>query len=172
MSEPLKTQQGFTIYRATEAKEIVESGCITGAPMSDIALAGFTRVMQAGYNDGEEIKVLCNIPGFSLVYSWFKPGFPLPLHSHNADCLYYIVSGSLRLGTEDLGPRDTFFVPCDVPYTYKVGPEGLEILEFRHATQFNFVNLAKGQAFWDKAVKTVEDRRAEWKTSKRPVTNA
>jgi hypothetical protein len=172
MTEALKTKEGFTIYRAAEAPALIESGCITPTPMSGIPLEGLTSVLKAGYSDGEEIKVLCNIPGFSLVYSWFKPGFPLPLHSHNADCLYYIVSGSLRLGTEDLGPRDTFFVPCDVPYTYKVGPEGLEILEFRHETHFNFVNLAKGQPFWDRAVKAVEENREDWKKVKRPALNA
>ena len=171
MNAPVKTAEGFSIFRAAEAPGIVEAGCMTSEPMDGIALDGFSRMMQAGYREGEELKVLCNMPGFSLVSAWFKAGFPLPLHSHNADCLYYIVSGSLRLGTEDLGPQDSFFVPANVPYTYKVGPEGLEILEFRHETQINFLNLSKGQAFWDKAVKTVEEQQDEWKTAKRPAMN-
>ncbi len=172
MTEPRKTTEGFTIYRASEAPELVEAGCITPSPITDVQMDGMKRIMQAGYREGDEIKVLCNIPGFSLVYSWFKPGFPLPLHSHDADCLYYIVSGSIRLGTEDLGPRDSFFIPNGVPYTYKMGPEGVEILEFRHETKFNFLNLAKGAAFWDKAVETVAAQQEEWKTAKRPSVHA
>jgi hypothetical protein len=36
--------------------------------------------------------------GMSLVWSWFAPGYPLPRHSHNADCLYFVVSGEARMG--------------------------------------------------------------------------
>ncbi len=42
------------------------------------------------------------------------------------------------MGTEELGPRDSFFVPSDVPYSYRPGPDGVELLEIRHDTQFNF----------------------------------
>ena len=44
--------------------------------------------------------------------------FPCPATVHNADCLYFIVAGSLRLGSEELGPGDGFFLGVDVPYTY------------------------------------------------------
>ena len=85
--------------------------------------------------------------------------------------MYYIVSGSIRLGTEELGPRDCFFVPCDVPYTYKIGPEGVEVLEIRHANHFDFVNHAKGEAWWNKAAEETAARQESWKTAKRPVLN-
>jgi hypothetical protein len=35
----------------------------------------------------------------SLCWAWFKSGYVLPRHSHNADCLYYVLGGSLRLGS-------------------------------------------------------------------------
>src|SRR5690606_20778947 len=83
---------------------------------------GLADFQASGGADGSLTKVLFAMPGFSLVYAWFKSGYPLPLHSHNADCLYYIISGSIRLGTEDLGKGDGFFVGCDVPCAYTPGP--------------------------------------------------
>ena len=56
-----------------------------------------------------------------------------------------------------------------MPYTYKVGPDGVELLEFRHATSFNFVNHAKGEAFWTKAIETVAANVADWKTAVPPT---
>ena len=71
--------------------------------------------------------------GMSLVHAWFGPHFPLFRHSHPkfGDCLYYIVAGSAVLGSRVLKPGDGFFVPNGMPYKYRAGPEGVEILEFR-----------------------------------------
>ena len=75
--------------------------------------------------------------GFSLVSLDFPPGAILPRHSHSADCLYYIVSGGIVLGTRELGPGDGFFVPAEQPYGYRAGSEGVVLLEFRHSTAFD-----------------------------------
>jgi mannose-6-phosphate isomerase-like protein (cupin superfamily) len=165
------TTRSMTIMRAVDAPGLMEAGCMTVEPFTPVQREGMDRVMADGYLSGDEIKVLSDIPGFGLTHVWFKPGYPLPLHSHDADCLYYIIAGSVRLGTEELGPRDSFFVPEDVPYTYRVGPEGVELLEFRHATHFNFVNHAKGAAFWEKAAETAAANQESWKTVKRPALN-
>ena len=77
--------------------------------------------------------------GFSLVSLDFPPGAMLPRHSHSADCLYYIVSGGIVLGTRELGPGDGFFVPADQPYGYRAGSDGVVLLEFRHSTAFDTV---------------------------------
>jgi hypothetical protein len=71
--------------------------------------------------------------GMSLVHAWFGPHFPLFRHSHPrfGDCLYYVVAGSAVLGSQVLKPGDGFFVPNGMPYKYRAGPEGVEILEFR-----------------------------------------
>lgn len=71
--------------------------------------------------------------GMSLVHAWFGPHFPLFRHSHPrlGDCLYYIVAGQAVLGSRVLNPGDGFFVPNGMPYKYRAGPEGVEILEFR-----------------------------------------
>lgn len=67
----------------------------------------------------------------SLTVVEFGPGYLLPLHSHGVDCLYYVESGSLRMGNETLGPGDGFFVGKDQPYAYRAGPDGVKVLEFR-----------------------------------------
>jgi mannose-6-phosphate isomerase-like protein (cupin superfamily) len=162
----------FQIFRAKDAPGLMEAKCMTVEPFSPVQRAGMDKVMAAGYLEGDEIRVLCQLPGFSLTHVWFKEGYALPLHSHDADCLYYIIAGSLRMGTEELGARDSFFIPAGVPYTYKPGPDGVELLEIRHSNQFNFVNLAKGEAFWDKALEATLARREDWKTAKRPSLNA
>ena len=159
---------GFRIMRADDAPGLMAAGCMSIEPYSDVQRAGVTALLAAGYGEGDEVKVLCDIPGFSLTHAWLKKDYPLPLHSHDSDCLYYIVAGTLTMGTEALGPRDSFFVPAGVPYSYRPGPDGVEVLEFRQATQFNFLNLAKGEAWWAKAVATVAANAAQWKTARRP----
>ena len=161
----------FQIFRAKDAPGLMESGCMSVEPYTPAQRAGMDKVLAGGYLEGDRIQVLTQLPGFSLTHVWFKKDYPLPLHSHDADCMYYVISGSLRLGTEELGPRDSFFIPADVPYTYRPGPDGVEVLEIRSATKFNFVNHAKGAAFWDKAAETVANRREEWASAVRPALN-
>lgn len=162
----------FQIFRAKDAPGLMEAMCMTVEPFTPVQRAGMDKVMANGYTEGDEVKVLVNLPGFSLTHVWFKHGYPLPLHSHDADCLYYIIAGSLRIGTEELGERDSFFIPSGVPYAYKPGPDGVELLEIRHATKFNFVNHAKGAAFWEKAADQAAAHREGWKTAERPKLNA
>lgn len=161
----------FEIFRGEDAPSLADAGCMSFEPFKDQVLPLLGQVQDAGVFDGEQARVLFSIPGFCLTHVWFKAGYPLPPHSHDADCLYYIIAGSLRLGTETLRPRDGFFVPADVPYSYTPGPEGVELLEFRHATSFNFVNHANGTAFWEKALETVKANRQAWATAKMPALN-
>jgi len=160
------------IYREADAPALLEAGCITLAPGDALQTEGVERLAAAGFSDGDEIKVLVNIPGFSLAHVWFKQNFPLPLHSHDGDCLYYVVAGSLQLGVETLGPRDCFLIPAHVPYTYTPGPEGVEVLEIRHETHFEYRNHAKTRAFYDRALETVVANVAAWRTAKRPSDRA
>jgi mannose-6-phosphate isomerase-like protein (cupin superfamily) len=159
---------GFTIFRAKDAPGLMEAACMSIAPRTEIQAEGLKQVMAAGYGEGEQCKVLVNLPGFSLTHAWMKTNYPLTLHSHDSDCLYYVVAGDLTLGTEELGPQDCFFVPAGVPYTYRPGPNGVEVLEFRHATQFDFVNYSKSAAFYDKAAKTCAANLETWRSAKPP----
>jgi len=168
MNTTEETNQGFQIFRAKDAPKLMESGCMSIAPITPEQRAGVMKAVAAGYTEGDVVSVLTQMPGFSLTHAWMKKNYPLALHSHDSDCMYYVIAGSVRVGTEELGPRDSFFVPANVPYTHRPGPDGVEILEIRHATQFNFVNLSKSEAFWDKATETVAANLDDWKTAKMP----
>ena len=71
--------------------------------------------------------------GMNLVHVWFGPNFPLFRHSHPryGDCLYYVVAGEIVMGRRRLGPGSGFFVPNGMPYKYRAGADGVELLEFR-----------------------------------------
>ena len=71
--------------------------------------------------------------GMSLVHVWFGANMPLFRHSHPrfGDCLYYIITGEVRLGSQVLGAGDGVFIPNEMPYKYTAGPEGVQLLEFR-----------------------------------------
>lgn len=161
MERAVATQATMSIFRAMDiaAMHHEQAGM---EPAPGAADDGLTRMFEAGMTSGAVVKRLFDAPGFSLLYAWFKPGFPLYRHSHDKDCLYYIVSGSLRLGTEELGPGDGFFLTADTPYTYAIGPNGLEILEFRQEGDFNTRTMGGTKAYWDKAVAAITANRAAW----------
>lgn len=162
------TGRTFQIFRAKDAPELMESGCMAIAPITPQQREGVMKAVGAGYTEGDVVSVLVQMPGFSLTHAWLKKNYPLALHSHDSDCMYYVIAGTTRVGTEELGPRDSFFVPANVPYTHKPGPDGVEILEIRHATQFNFVNLSKTAAFWEKASETIAANLDDWKVARPP----
>ncbi len=168
MNDTAEARTKFQIFRAANAPGLVESACMTMEAMTDDQRSGMRRLVDAGYLHGDEVKILVDLPGFSLAHAWLKRDYPLTLHSHDTDCLYYVVAGSLRIGTEDLGPRDCFFVPVGTPYTYRPGPDGVEVLEFRHQGQFNFKLLSKGAAFFDKAAATITENLETWKSATAP----
>ncbi len=168
----MAVQQKFQVFRAADAPNLEKTEFQSMSPLTPVETAGFGKMIEAGVLDGSEVRVLVNLPGFSLVHLWFKKDYPLPLHSHDVDCFYYVVAGSLRLGTAHLGPRDSFFVPAGAPYTYRAGPEGVEVLEIRQADRWNFKNHAKNQAFYDSAVETITANRELWQQAKRPALNS
>lgn len=159
----------FAIFRAKDALGAAEMTCMKFEAVTPIVADGAQRAQAAGADAGSELKLLFAIPGFSLTYVWFKSDFPLPRHSHNVDCLYYILAGSLMFGQEELVAGDGFFVGQDVPYTYKAGGAGVEVLEFRAAEVFNIKVLANNPAFWDMAIETVRGRQSEWAREPRPA---
>lgn len=164
---------GLRIFRAAEAPDLMTTGSMKiDPPFSPVQRTGVDRMNTAGYGDGSEVSVLVDVPGFSLTQVWFKKDYPLPLHRHDVDCLYHIIAGSVRLGTEDLGPRDSFLVPAGVPYTYRPGPEGVELLEIRQQGSFGFTNLANGESYWNRALETCVTNSADWKTAQRPSRDA
>jgi len=158
----------FAIFRMADARPEDGIPIMRYEPPAPAVLEGGERLRAAGVGDGSENRLLFSGGGYSLSYVWFKSGFPLPRHSHDTDCLYYILAGSLRLGREDLSTGDGFLLPGGTPYTYTPGPEGVEVLEFRSGGSFNIKLLANNPAFWDKALTTVEAQRDSWQDQTRP----
>ena len=162
MSETIE-KPAFQIFRMMDSPSLDEVGAMALRQSEDeIVEAGINELIANGGQEGGTVKTLFNFPGFSLTYAWFKSGYPLPLHSHDADCLYYVISGTLKLGTELLNKGDGFFVPAETPYTYTPGDKGVEILEFRHATQFDIHFRGSSPSFWQKIADRAGERRDGW----------
>jgi hypothetical protein len=146
----------------------METGAMKMAEMTEEQRAGLKTLVAAGYLEGDQVQVLVDIPGFSLTRAWLKRDYPLLLHSHDSDCLYHVLAGSLQLGSEELVEGDSFFVPADAAYQYRPGPDGVEVLEFRHVGTFDFRNLTKNPSFYEKAAATVAANVQHWREAAPP----
>jgi hypothetical protein len=161
------SKERLAIYRARDARDYAEHDVMSMDEMTPIMAEGLAHYA----NDrpgGQIVKLLYAAPGFSLTYVWFKSGYPLPLHSHNSDCLYHIIGGSLKFGHEVLGVGDGFFIGKDVAYTYVAGPEGVEVLEFRNTDKFNIRFRSNNKTVWDKAAATLIAKQAAWSVEQPP----
>ena len=167
-NEQAETEIRFAIFRASESVDFEESGVMSAPAAGSFDVDAVTKLMQAGIDNGANNELLFSGGGMSLAKVWFKSGYPLPRHSHDCACLYYITAGSLRLGKEDLGPGDGFFVGMDVPYTYIAGPDGVELLEFRAATEFGIALLGANAKWGAKALEQLQSRTDAWKSERRP----
>lgn len=154
-------QRGISIHLAKDAVPLRDTDLQVEMEQSPMSAAGIASAVSAGLSDGSTAEVALRQPadegGFSLLRLWFKPNYPLLRHSHDVDCLYYVLSGSALLGNRALRTGDSFFVPAGAPYAYNAGPDGLEILEIRHgvsqfATRIVDVPESRWQAMGDIAL--------------------
>src|SRR3546814_13639172 len=79
-------------------------------------------------NHGAKTVVLFKEPGergMSLTYVWFKSDYLLPRHSHDTDCLYYVMAGELLIGKQVLRKGDGMFIPAGAGYAYQAGAKGV-----------------------------------------------
>jgi hypothetical protein len=149
MGEPDSSAQngakGLAFFAAATAPSLEEDGIMTPAVLSQevVDAIDFTP-----FTSGSRVNVLFKGQGMSLVIAWFGAGYRLPRHSHSANCLYYVVSGSLVMGARTVTAGDGFFVRAEQPYTYTAGPDGVEILEFRSATSFDMTILDQTASAW------------------------
>ena len=153
----------FAIFYERGAPSLDETGMMEYKSTKEV-VAGSQKLLDAGVLDGSVITQLfrhSGDSGFSLVHVWFKANYHLPRHSHNVDCLYYIVGGQVIMGSQVLGVGDGFYIPGDQVYGYRAGPEGAEVLEFRHATSFDIKVDEKPEVF-DRIAETVRENRDQW----------
>lgn len=160
--------KGFAIFRGSESIDFDASGAMSPPAPGTFDLQAVGELLDAGIAEGAEHDLVFSGGGMSLAKIWFKSGYPLPRHSHDCACLYYILAGSLTLGTEELGPGDGFFAGEGVPYTYTAGDCGVELLEFRAETHFGIELLGMTSSWARKAVARVRDRAPAWAEEPRP----
>jgi mannose-6-phosphate isomerase-like protein (cupin superfamily) len=164
-------QKGFQIFRFRDCGEddsaVMDFGETLQAA-SDNTRSAFYQSHQGAENIGAETRCLFRGAGMSILYVWFKSGFPLLRHTHDVDCAYIILAGSLKVGTEELGAGHGFFVPANVPYVYTVGSEGMEMIEFRGAESCN-MRLTGGNAdHWARYAAKLRERVHLWRDEPRP----
>ncbi len=155
------------VFRGREARPLGPE-TMTAAPAGEDVKAGLARLAEAGVRAGlgEKNLLLFGQPGEdgpSLVYLWFKSGYVLPPHSHDGDCLYYILAGCLQLGEETLGKGDGLFVPAGCAYAYEAGPEGVELLEFRNATRFGITLMGGRERAWERMISAFRENSEHWR---------
>lgn len=158
-----KDRSRFAIFRDLDAPSLDETGMMQ-AHLTQEAIVGSTQLVEEGVLTGSVVRQLfrhAGEDGFSLVHVWFKPNYHLPRHSHDADCLYYVLSGEVIMGSQVLRAGDGFYIPLDQSYGYRAGPEGVEVLEFRHSTSFDIKIDEKPEVF-ARIVETVQENRDAW----------
>lgn len=164
--EPGSARAGISFFGPpTGAPDLHETDAMS---MPEVDPAFMDQLMEWGLSGGHIVKVLFRQEAeegkeaMSLVWSWFGPGYILPRHSHDADCLYFVVSGEAKLGNRTVGAGAGFYVPADAPYAYTAGPEGIQILEFRGAASFD-MKITEGAGRWDRIVDNVRERGEAWR---------
>ena len=178
--EPNEAQDGprkraISIYRASQAKAMIparERGAVRkDHVVHPVTAEGLRRSSQSGAGEvgvGAVARVLFDSPTMHVAYAWFKSGFPLPVHSHDSDCYYQIIAGSMSLGAKTLAKGDGMLVPAGVPYTVTPGPEGVEFLEIRPTGNYDTRFRAKTEKYWDRIMGMLSERRAAWATERQP----
>ena len=163
MSEQQR-QRAMTFFRMDDAPRLEDDGMMA-TDMSGIDPAVFTSFDFGQFVAGQLVKVLFKgdgPEGFSLVHARFEPGFRLFRHSHSSDCLYVVIAGEAHMGTRVMGPGDGFFVKAEAPYAYTAGPEGVEVLEFRHATTFDIKIRDKTLEHWKPVIEAIKAHGESW----------
>lgn len=160
------------IFPASEVKDITQTDMRKPSPPPPPERAALEPLFAKGRETGTTTRVLCQVSseqvpgGLSLVHALFKSHYPLPAHSHDADCVYYILAGSAKVGARTLGPGDSIFVPANLFYSLTPGEDGVEFLEFRTADRYDTVVRSAAPALWERNAATLKDRLAVWETEK------
>ncbi|MEP6785139.1 MAG: hypothetical protein ABI898_05275 [Sphingomonadales bacterium] len=61
----------------------------------------------------------------------FLPDTLIDTHAHDADEIMYVVEGEMVVGQRTLLPGSSIFIEGSTLYSFKAGPAGLRVLNFR-----------------------------------------
>jgi quercetin dioxygenase-like cupin family protein len=155
-----KDRSHFSFFESSDMGELSDIMSDPEYPVEIIDKLDFGPLMV-----GHRTKLLfCNEgdDGFSLALIQFAPHFMLPRHTHNVDCLYYVLSGEAILGRRVVKAGSGFYVPAGHPYGYQAGAQGIELLEIRNATSFDMKVVEDSPARWQTMIDVARDHQAEW----------
>jgi quercetin dioxygenase-like cupin family protein len=166
------TAKRTALFFASEARALGPETMSTTVP-GEALRPVLAQLAEAGVRPGigEQNLVLFSEPGetgLSLVYVWFKSHYLLPPHSHNCDCLYYVLQGELHIGSRVLHKGDGLFVPAGHVYSYEAGPDGVEVLEFRNATRFDITLSERSPERWERILGIFRERAPLWRQETTP----
>jgi quercetin dioxygenase-like cupin family protein len=151
-------------FKFEEASNVYESDMVRdlGGP----GAAKYVESLEAGGSAGALSRILfrhAGGEGMSILHVYLKPGLSIPRHSHDADCLYYVVWGELRMGKRRLGQGDGVYVPANSPYTVAAGPDvGAEFLEIRLGTDFDMQVRDDSDENWQQLIDECAQRKEAW----------
>jgi quercetin dioxygenase-like cupin family protein len=83
-----------------------------------------------------QIQILLNqtdANGYSLQGVKYPPNAYIPRHRHDVDQVVLVLEGELRQGNRIVNAGSGYFTPAGDAYAVKAGPEGVHLVEFRHA---------------------------------------
>ena len=159
-------RSGIRIYRAADAPDLTETDFGAKNDFGEhTELQDVARTLAAAADTASRLLVRQTPEegGFSLVYLFFKPHFPLFRHKHESDCMYLVLSGTAVMGNQTLRAGDSFFVPAGAPYWYTAGPEGVEVLEIRHnVDSFTVTFTSNPTSRLEEAKAAVRDNAEAW----------
>ena len=161
------TERAIDLYFGADAVEGMQSGMLGEFDADEETFGRVVELVQEGYGRGITTTVSYQQPaaagGFSLMTVKVQPHCILFRHSHDCDCLYYVASGSIVMGNRTLVPGDGFFVPEGAKYGYAAGPEGAEVVEFRHGPERVKTIIAPASPErWDTILESIRQNIAGW----------
>jgi mannose-6-phosphate isomerase-like protein (cupin superfamily) len=164
--------RGFTITRAGDAHPHTgrkqRGADAPGFELHPAILRGMQQFRETADCGGATAMTLFATDALHVSYVWFKSGYPLPLHSHDTDCYYLVIAGSMKVGTETIGKGDGVFIPAEVPYTVNPGDQGVEFIEMRTSPDYDTHYRAKTDAYWDRVADTRRARKDTWANEPAP----
>ena len=129
---------------------------------------GMKQFLETADCGGATALTLFSMPTLHVSYIWFKSGYPLPVHSHDTDCYYLVIAGSMRIGSDVLEKGDGVLIPSGTPYTVSPGAEGVEFLEMRTSPDYDTHYRGKTDIYWDRIADTRRARKAIWALEQAP----
>lgn len=139
-----------------------------GFELHPAILRGMQQMREQADTGGAAALTLFSSSQTHVSYVWFKSGYPLPIHSHDTNCYYLVIAGSMKVGNEVLGQGDGVQIAAGTPYSVTPLAEGVEFLEIRESPDYDTHYRAKTDAYWDRVFETRRERKDIWAEEKAP----